>query len=129
MSISILFVVICHAAQAQQLTARDLDRIAHEHQACLDSGARMLDCAMEYYATMDSLLNLVYRTRRAGLSPAQKDALRKEQLAWLRRRDAIGAQAKRENARDGILGADATMIVYERQAALIDKRIRELLSR
>lgn len=127
-----LVLVCCFAwapAGAQQVTTSYLDRLAKEHQACLDSGLRMMDCATDYYATMDSLLNVVYRQLRAGLNPAHKDALKKEQLAWLRRRDALGAQVLRENKRDGIYGSDGYMIVYDRQADFIGARIRELLKR
>ncbi len=128
-AIGMCLLMIGNAAKAQGVTPAYLDRLAVTHQACLDSGARMLDCAIEYYATMDSLLNVVYRKLRAGLTTEQKEALRKEQLAWIRRRDALGAQAQRENARHGLIGADASMVVYDRQAVFIDKRIRELLKR
>lgn len=115
--------------RAQSVTPASLERIASRHQACLDSGVRMLDCATGYYATMDSLLNVVYVRLRRGLTADRKDALRKEQLDWLRRRDALGETVKRENQRDGITGSDGWMIVYDRQAELIRDRILELLKR
>lgn len=89
----------------------------------------MPDCATEYYATMDRLLNQVYGTLRSGASSAAKEALRKEQLAWLRRRDALGVQLRHDVPRDGIIGADVTMIVYSRQGDFVKNRILELLKR
>ena len=49
------------------------------------------------FGDADRQLNEVYNALRARLSPSERDRLRKEQLAWIDRRNAA-AQAAKANA-------------------------------
>lgn len=61
--------------------------------ACQDYWMRtrteILACLMSDYRAADAELNRVYRTRMASLPQAQREALRREQRAWLVRYDRV----------------------------------------
>ena len=74
----------------------------------------------------DRHLNEVYNTLRARLSPPERDTLKKEQLAWLNRRNA-GAQAAKGNAEGNPTGAvdgEVTKMTLARTAEL-EKRLKK----
>jgi uncharacterized protein YecT (DUF1311 family) len=74
----------------------------------------------------DRHLNEVYNALRAGLSPPERDRLRKEQLAWINRRNAA-AQAAKGNAEGNPTDAgdgDVTKMTLAR-AAELEKRLKK----
>jgi uncharacterized protein YecT (DUF1311 family) len=54
-------------------------------------------CAVRDYQLADKELNKEYKKKIAGLSPADQDALRKEQRAWLKARDPKCKEAIKES--------------------------------
>ena len=74
----------------------------------------------------DRHLNEVYDALRARLSPSERDRLKKEQLAWIDRRNAAG-QAGKGNAEGNPTDAadrDATKMTVAR-AAELEKRLKK----
>ncbi|MBK1840653.1 DUF1311 domain-containing protein [Azospirillum sp. YIM B02556] len=68
------------------------------YQACLGASdgvtAAMNDGIGTEFDYQDARLNKVYGALRAALDPAQKSALRREELKWIASRDAACAPAK-----------------------------------
>jgi len=74
----------------------------------------------------DRHLNEVYNALRARLSPSERDSLKKEQLAWINRRN-VAAQVAKKNAHENPTdGADreVTKIIKARVAEL-EKRLKK----
>jgi uncharacterized protein YecT (DUF1311 family) len=74
----------------------------------------------------DRQLNEVYNALRARLSPSERDSLKKEQLAWIDRRDAA-AQAAKGNAQENPTDAadrEVTKMTLARTAEL-EKRLKK----
>ena len=74
----------------------------------------------------DRHLNDVYNALRARLSPSERDGLKKEQLAWINRRDAA-AQVAKKNAQGNPTEAadnDVTKMALAR-AAELEKRLKK----
>jgi uncharacterized protein YecT (DUF1311 family) len=74
----------------------------------------------------DRHLNEVYNALRARLSPPERDRLRKEQLAWINRRNAA-AQVAKGNAEGNPTQAgdgDVTKMTLAR-AAELEKRLKK----
>ena len=74
----------------------------------------------------DRHLNEVYNALRARLSPPERDRLRKEQLAWINRRNAA-AQVAKGNAEGNPTHAgdgDVTKMTLAR-AAELEKRLKK----
>ncbi len=64
-----------------------IDSLQKSCQSCLDEGRYMYGCTAKYYEQSDSLLNVVYNRLRAKLTFEEKEELKNEQLAWLKKRD------------------------------------------
>jgi uncharacterized protein YecT (DUF1311 family) len=74
----------------------------------------------------DRHLNEVYNALRARLSPSERDTLKKEQLAWINRRDTA-AQVPKKNAQENPTEAadhDVTKMTQAR-AAELEKRLKK----
>jgi uncharacterized protein YecT (DUF1311 family)/sugar lactone lactonase YvrE len=74
----------------------------------------------------DRQLNKVYNALRARLSPSQRDGLKKEQLAWIDRRNAAAQVAKehaQENSTD-VADREVTKTTLAR-AAELEKRLKK----
>src|SRR5439155_16159602 len=74
----------------------------------------------------DRRLNEVYNSLRARLSPSERDRLKKEQLAWIDRRNAA-AQVAKGNAEGNPTHAgdgDVTKMTLAR-AAELEKRLKK----
>jgi len=74
----------------------------------------------------DRHLNEVYNALRARLSPLERDGLKKEQLAWINRRDAA-AQVAKKNAQQNPIEPgdhDVTKMIQAR-AAELEKRLKK----
>jgi uncharacterized protein YecT (DUF1311 family) len=76
-------------------------------------------------ADADGHLNEVYNALRARLSPSERDGLKKEQLAWLNRRDAA-AEAAKKNAQENPTEADREVTKMTRaRTAELEKRLKK----
>jgi len=117
-------------AKAQSL--KSLDEITKKHQACLDTGVDMLGCSKMYYLQVDSLLNVAYNQLRFKMSGSDKESLKKEQLAWLKKRDSYFKQQNlmfQRKFEEGEWGSDMAMITYSDQAGFVKERVVVLLKR
>jgi uncharacterized protein YecT (DUF1311 family) len=74
----------------------------------------------------DRQLNEVYNALRARLSPSERDGLKKEQLAWINRRDAA-AQVAKKNAQENPTDADDHDVtkMTQARAAELEKRLKK----
>ena len=75
----------------------------------------------------DRRLNEVYNSLRARLSPSERDRLKKEQLAWIDRRNAA-AQAAKANAQEiptEVADREVTEMTLAR-AAELEKRLKKV---
>ena len=129
--LTIIFIFTCSTGFSQ--TAKTIDSLETQHQACLDKGEFMLGCSERFYLQMDSLLNVQYKKLRSKCDSIQKENLKEEQLQWLSKRDKqfrknrkqIHAEAKQKGY-DG--GEIETMILTDKNAMFIKKRVLELLN-
>ena len=77
-------------------------------------------------ADADRHLNEVYNALRARLSPSERDTLKKEHLAWIKRRDTATQVAKQnsQEKHDGATDGEVTKMTLARIAEL-EKRLEE----
>ena len=108
-----------------------MGQIKTDHQNCLDTNPYMLGCSYEYYKKTDSLLNVVYNKIRLKLDANQKQVFKKEQLAWLKKRDAHFKKVEKntKNEVGDIIGNDLKMIITDKEANFVFDRVEELIKR
>ena len=90
----------------------------------------MLGCSKRYYLQADSLLNVAYSQLRSKMNATEKEALKEEQLIWLKKRDNYFRQQNekfRRKFKEGEWGSDMAMITYSEQADFVKERVVELL--
>ncbi len=112
--------------------AKSIEDFEKSYQKCLDEGSNMYGCAHTYFLQTDSLLNVVYKKIRLELSKEEKEKLRTEQLAWLKKRDAYFekeySKLKKNNDLE-VNSRDFQMIYYDKQGTFVLNRVKELLKR
>lgn len=129
--LTIIFIFTCLTGFSQ--TAKTIDSLESQYQACLDKGEFMLGCSERFYLQMDSLLNVQYKKLRSKCDSMQKENLKDEQLQWLSKRDKqfrenqkqVHKEAK-EKGYDG--GEIETMILTDKNAMFIKKRVIEIIN-
>jgi uncharacterized protein YecT (DUF1311 family) len=84
------------------LKAEDLERVEAPLQKQLDTGVAMLDTAWNMAAVKDAELFVVYVSVFEKLAEPERAALRKEQEAWLKRREKAAAAA--DDGKSGQIG-------------------------
>ncbi|MBI3883014.1 MAG: DUF1311 domain-containing protein [Sphingobacteriales bacterium] len=115
-----------------QITIKTVDNICKKDQDALDTGDDMLGTARKHYLRMDSVLNVAYNQLRKTLNPTEKEALKKEQLGWLKKRDTYFKKQEnifQHNIKTGEWGSDMYMVTYEEDADFVEARVRELIKR
>jgi len=103
-------------------------KIDSNYQLCLDSGINMYGCTINYFQTMDSMLNVTYKIIRLKLNQADKDALTKKQLIWLKKRDREYKIIDSQPNIDGLRHIDNLMVKLDKKAQFINDRIYELIN-
>jgi len=107
-----------------------LSHLEKVNQDCVDAGTNsFIDCSKVFYDKIDSILNVVYKQIRRQMSEPQFNKLKKEQIAWLKKRDKffkqVDVDVKKENA-----GVEAeTALAINRKAYFVEGRIKELLKK
>jgi uncharacterized protein YecT (DUF1311 family) len=77
-------------------------------------------------ADADGHLNEVYNALRARLSPSERDRLKKEQRAWLNRRDAAAEAAKKNAQENPTEAADREVTkMTKARATDLEKRLKK----
>jgi uncharacterized protein YecT (DUF1311 family) len=114
-------------AQAQSAYESALEKIDAKHQDCLDLGENMIACSGDYYAAMDSMLNVVYKDALKGLNTEEKTTLRTEQREWLAKRNIKFKEIEAEVKETGN-GSITRMENLEDKAGYIRERVDELIA-
>lgn len=130
--LSIVFIFFCLTGFSQ--TAKTIDILESQYQACLDKGEFMLGCSEKFYFQMDSLLNVEYKKLRAKCDSTQKVNLKDDQVKWLAIRDKqfkfnrqqVHKEAK-ESGYEG--GQDEIMILTDKNAMFVKDRVIELIGK
>ena len=81
---------------------------------------------------MDSMLNAVYIKLKATLGARQKEALKNQQLAWIKKRDIYFKKQDKvfqKNYKKEEWGTDMEMITYDDKANFIKERVTILIRR
>jgi uncharacterized protein YecT (DUF1311 family) len=127
--IIIIFVIVCsNLGNAQGIYI--VEKMADDHQACLDKGYKMLQCAIGFYYEMDSMLNVVYTNLRKKVTTKEKEKLKKEQNQWLKRRDVFFKKENKIALKNwSNWGEDADMFAYDNKADFVKRRVIELIKR
>jgi len=92
----------------------------------------MKGCSIKFYSQTDSLLNVVYNNLKMKINSTAKSNLKKEQLEWLKKRDAYFIKARKEtisevgNFEDS---QDFQMILIDKKSSFVMIRVKELLKR
>lgn len=126
----IFIALLCFGFSNAQTTTT-IESIKEEHQKCLDNADFMLGCSYDYFNKADSLLNIVYNKIRIRLKKDEKETFRKEQLKWLKKRDAHFKKIRKTEEKNeyGIIGNDLKMIIADKQAEFVFERVEELMKR
>ena len=127
--LSLLCGCLFEAARGQDV--HSVNRIANEHQTCLEAGFRMRNCSERYFLRMDSLLRAVIKAKSRVLTVDRAAHFKTAQANWEARKAAF---FKKEDERfmtlqrKGIWGQDNIMEIYSEKGDFIKKRILVLLS-
>ena len=100
------------------------------YQNCLDQGENMLGCTQNYYAEMDSLLNVVYK-KLIIKHPEQKAAIKQEEIKWLKTRDEAFKKLENNTEYNKLLetvGRDGVMMITDDEAKIVKERLFELIN-
>ncbi len=130
-----LCIVVMFLFSMNMCSAQTLDEVSileHKHQICLDKGADMLGCSVRYYAQMDSVLNLAYSNLRSKIPLKEKDAFKAEQRDWFKKRDKYFKEEEtgfKKQAQKEEWGSDMYMILYDKEADFVRRRVIELINR
>lgn len=98
----------------------------------MDAGIDMLGCVQHFYIQMDSMLNVVYNNSKAILNLSEKEAFKKEQLAWLKKRDVYFKKKDKifqDNIKKGNGGQDMRMINIDNKANYVKARVLVLIKK
>jgi len=109
-----------------KLTVADVKLIESSYQLCLDKGANMLGCSVEYYYNINSCLSDAYDNLIKHLNAPQKAALEKEQNIWLKKRDRRFKAIDQKNRMEG---RDGQMIRQSEKAHFVKARALDLIWR
>lgn len=86
----------------------------------------MLGCANAYYKLMDSCLNVAYRQLIKTLDNSSKEALKKEEIIWLKTRDKKFKLIEKANKMEG---QDGEMVRTDKKADFVKERVLVLIKR
>jgi uncharacterized protein YecT (DUF1311 family) len=116
------------SAKAQSAYEATLEKIDAQHQDCLDQGENTIACSGNYYAAMDSMLNVVYKAALKDLPNTEKADLRNEQREWLINRNAKFKEIDGTAKQDGN-GSLERGIAIEDKATHVRERVDELIGK
>ena len=129
----IFLLIVCTfiSCSANSQNLRNLEKMDGDYQNCLDKGIHMEGCSIEYYAKVDSLLNVIYKKIRLNLNSSQKEALKKEQLKWLRKRDSyFDIISKKITKEGGSNTSDDYIMKYnDKKYLFVYDRVEELIKK
>lgn len=129
---ALLVLLIFISLKSNSQTLETIYKLKSKYQKCLDKGNNMRNCALEYYNQSDSLLNVSYKNLKAKMSSKEQSKLKKEQLAWLKKRDQFFQKVYADTKKEGnfIEGTqDFDMIIYDEQAKFVFGRVKELIQK
>ena len=130
---SLIFSMVAHAQ-----TASTIEDMGRQYQSCLNKGENMLGCSKTYNRLLDSMLNAVYNKLRFSLDATQKVELKNEQVQWLSKTDQYFATTKKAFKKnnpgvdpygEALGGQDDAMIMFDQNAAFVQKRVLELIAK
>lgn len=126
-----IFIILLCFGFCNAQTAKTINKIKKDYQNCLDKGDNMKKCSYGYLHKSDSLLNVVYNKVKLKLNSTQKAKLKKEQLAWLKKRDAYFDKVIKStlNGEEGLIGDDLRMVIADKEADFVFDRVEELIRR
>ncbi|OMQ13201.1 hypothetical protein BXU01_01595 [[Flexibacter] sp. ATCC 35103] len=113
-------------------TIETINKLKNTYHRCLDGGSGMKDCSIEYYNQSDSLLNVSYKNLKLKLSSKEQSKLKKEQLDWLKKRDAYFEKVYSDTKKEGHFiegSSDFDMVVFDEKANYVFARVKELIKR
>ncbi|QSW89433.1 MULTISPECIES: lysozyme inhibitor LprI family protein [Flavobacterium] len=129
---ALLVLLVFISLKSNSQTLETIYKLKSKYQKCLDKGNNMRNCALEYYNQSDSLLNVSYKNLKAKMSSKEQSKLKKEQLAWLKKRDQFFQKVYADTKKEGnfIEGTqDFDMIIYDEQAKFVFGRVKELIQK
>jgi len=107
---------------------KTIDSLQAIEQSCLDSGINMNNCLYNFRHQMDSILNVVYNSIRSNLNSTQKEKLKNEEVAWLKKRKDNYHESYIESTSIDIRGA-AGMMACKSDANFIIDRIYSIIKK
>ena len=125
-TLPLLYLSICSQAQNKVL-----DSLEKSYQLCLDKGAHKYQCALQYYAQLNLLLDSTYRQICNSMDSSGVRHLRLDQQAWLEKKDGFFKKMDErveKLSKKTMDGLDDEMISTDNKAAYIKERLLELLS-
>lgn len=129
---ALLVLLVFISLKSNSQTLETIYKLKSKYQKCLDKGNNMRNCALEYYNQSDSLLNVSYKNLKTKMSSKEQSKLKKEQLAWLKKRDQFFQKVYADTIKEGnfIEGTqDFDMIIYDEQAKFVFGRVKELIQK
>jgi uncharacterized protein YecT (DUF1311 family) len=114
-------------AQSDAQLRQELARIDSVHQMLLDSGLDNMANEDWYNTQMDRLLNKAYAAVLHVSSQRQKDALKIEQKAWLKKRDQHEKQVRKQITEENGQGTLTEQVVFGGTADFVRTRVVYLI--
>ncbi len=128
----LLFTLIILNFCGYSQTLKKIVEIENKYQKCLDSGIGMKNCAINFYSTSDSLLNVAYKNYKIKLNASEQNNLKSTQRIWLKKRDNYFKKAYKETVEEygnEPESNDFKMILFDKKAHFVILRVKELIIR
>ncbi|MGN6568966.1 MAG: lysozyme inhibitor LprI family protein [Flavipsychrobacter sp.] len=101
-----------------------------ECQACVDAGTNnFVDCENRHRKTVDSVLNIVYGMLKKQMDPNSFAVLKKDELAWIKKRDQyIHKEAIDQQGDDAGIEANQALLIHK-EALFTAERANYLIAK
>ena len=116
-------------AQTRMQIRKELATIDSIDKMFLDSGIDNMANEDWYNSKMDQLLNKTYRVVMEASTPEQKQTLKIEQRAWLKKRDRNTKEVRRAITRENGEGTITEQVTFQGEADFVRKRVLYLIGK
>jgi uncharacterized protein YecT (DUF1311 family) len=127
----ILFLLFCLSKTTQAQTIRTIDSLENIKQDCMDGnepGRSPVYCIGRFRDQLDNLMQVVFQQLYDRAGSSYKQALAKEQNAWLERK--VNSENDIDaNKKQGLNEAELRIYRYEAKTAFLRDRVKYLVSK
>ena len=122
-AIIIIFIILSILQLPCNSQESPIDKIDLSHKKCLESKTKPYVCSRRYFQHLDSLLNNLYNSLKAGMDSADRAVLRKDQANWLIERNRKFKKIEVEIQQFGFTGPETEVTKIDEKAKVLRARV------